>query len=811
MADQQQLDNQQRFNELLQETLFLQRDYAEAAKEAAKKVFDNNFQVAETYRSFKNLAQVTKDVSIVYDDILKGEKSFQNIQKDIVKRELVKKSFLIEQQQALTKIINGKVKEKEVQNLINQASQGHAGISDVLLQLGRDLNDEERTLFDLYVEQNKILEEQNKEYEDIKKRAKLINKEFGILGNATEGIDKILKKSGFSNLSEKLGLSDAVKKTREFTANITKGGTVPAKTVDKFKIAGNLAKNVGGNLLKSLGPIPLIVTLIVKGIQFLVKSMFAASQQVAEFQRNLGLSYEQANQMRDSFYDISKQAGNLANVQEGNIILQKDLIETQKIFNESLGIATDLSTKQNKEFVAQLTNINKFYKLSQSEVKGLNTLYVEGNQEIDEIKDNIFGTVGALALENKEAIDIKKVFKEILTTNSSIKLASKGNVEELATAVFQAQRLGLSLNDVMSKTSGILDFESSIASELQTELLIGKNINLEKLRYARLTRDSAGITKELNKIIETMPESIFKNQIALDSFAQTIGLSADELADAKIQLDTLKKFQKDLGLLSNEKNKKLTEELYLQGKLTKASYDRIMSDKATTADYYAFAKAQGQDLSEIISNELTTRFEAQSAQEKFNDVLNQAKETFASFVNSGVLDKFVNIISSIVNHLSSGGSIFGIGEAIRNQGLKDEITNVLEENNNDYDKTMSQLYQKRQENWDMLRNNSLSREERVKIREEHQRNRQLIKYLEDNPSITSNEQPAEDFIIRPGQPIQKFRKDDVVIGGTNLGGDNTKTLALLERLVNAVERGGTVTLDGQKVGEALVLSSYKIQ
>ena len=29
---------------------------------------------------------------------------------------------------------------------------------------------------------------------------------------------------------------------------------------------------------------------------------------------------------------------------------------------------------------------------------------------------------------------------------------------------------------------------------------------------------------------------------------------------------------------------------------------------------------------------------------------------------------------------------------------------------------------------------------------------------------------AADFISRPGQPIQKFRKDDIIVGGTNLGG-----------------------------------------
>jgi hypothetical protein len=68
---------------------------------------------------------------------------------------------------------------------------------------------------------------------------------------------------------------------------------------------------------------------------------------------------------------------------------------------------------------------------------------------------------------------------------------------------------------------------------------------------------------------------------------------------------------------------------------------------------------------------------------------------------------------------------------------------------------------------------------------------------------------AEDFILQDGK-MTKFRKDDVIIGGTNLGGGDPKIAQLLERLVNAVERGGAVYLDGNKVGKALTLSGYRM-
>jgi hypothetical protein len=62
-----------------------------------------------------------------------------------------------------------------------------------------------------------------------------------------------------------------------------------------------------------------------------------------------------------------------------------------------------------------------------------------------------------------------------------------------------------------------------------------------------------------------------------------------------------------------------------------------------------------------------------------------------------------------------------------------------------------------------------------------------------------------------GGKIQKFRKDDIIAGGTSLTGSDPKMIQLLTRLVAATEKGGVVMLDGQKVGTALNVASYRMQ
>jgi hypothetical protein len=80
---------------------------------------------------------------------------------------------------------------------------------------------------------------------------------------------------------------------------------------------------------------------------------------------------------------------------------------------------------------------------------------------------------------------------------------------------------------------------------------------------------------------------------------------------------------------------------------------------------------------------------------------------------------------------------------------------------------------------------------------------------------------AQDFILRPGQKPLKFRKDDVVIGGTNIEGNrssNTDNGALLKEfqemkqiLTAILNKEGTITLNGTKMGTAMAVGSYKIQ
>ena len=88
----------------------------------------------------------------------------------------------------------------------------------------------------------------------------------------------------------------------------------------------------------------------------------------------------------------------------------------------------------------------------------------------------------------------------------------------------------MNLQQVENIANSILDFESSIQNELEAELLLGKQINLEKAREAALNNDLATLASEVAKQAGTAAEFGEMNRIQQDALAKSVGMSRDDLA-----------------------------------------------------------------------------------------------------------------------------------------------------------------------------------------------------------------------------------------------------------------------------------------
>jgi hypothetical protein len=736
--------------ETFDELIFSARDFSNEVAKSAKDVFQNSVQASEQAKSFKTLASLSRDFASQIADISDGTKSISDLNKLLVKQEEAKKKFNIEYRQALSQ---AGISQEKIRSIIDDQVSIYDTLNDEL----DNLTEDQLTLLNYYEEQTQILIDQEKVLGQIEGRANNIEDAFGGVGKVAEGTESVLNKIGASKLTERLGISDAITKSRQFAANLTKGQEGPismgTKIGNQFKVLGNLAGNIGGNLIKSLGPVPLILGGIVKLAQFFVESMFAASVQVAEFQRDMGLTAKDAEDLRQRTYDISQNASILADTQGKVLILQKQIVEAQKEANAALGTQIDFTQElgqKGQKLLVQTSILKDNFGLSSESIGEVTKESLRTGKSVENITKKTFGTIAAVGLEKKILLDVNKVLEEASSIQGNLRLSFKGSTTELAKGVAQAKLMGLTLKQNESIARNLLNFEDSIAAEMEAELLTGMNINLEKARQAALNGDLVAVGKEINNQGITYNKLQGMNLIQRDAIAKSLGLTTDELAD------TLKKQQEynalqaralSTGVRINDIEKKSLKEIFEENKKIGRSEEEVI-------------KALGE--------ELYQRKQAEDAQTKFNKALDQAKESFARLAESGTIDKFVTILTKFISTWQS-------------EGLWDALT--ADYGSEDKKATSTAVV------------NAVNKQE-----------------IERDEIVTSRMGGLDDFIMRPGQPTQRFNKDDIVIGGTNLlGGGNGEVVSLLKELITAVNSGGDVYLDGTKVGTAMSVSTYKVQ
>ena len=88
-----------------------------------------------------------------------------------------------------------------------------------------------------------------------------------------------------------------------------------------------------------------------------------------------------------------------------------------------------------------------------------------------------------------EALTEKQIFGEIAKTSKTIQVSLAANPLAIGKAIIAAKQFGAELADIDTIAGSLLNFEQSISSELEAELLTGKQLNLERARLLALNNE----------------------------------------------------------------------------------------------------------------------------------------------------------------------------------------------------------------------------------------------------------------------------------------------------------------------------------
>ena len=725
-------------------------------KEGLKEVNDYlglmDIASSELVSSFKSITdEVTKGKS-TYNDSLKSLNSLTSIS-----------SKLRDSQEGITKLsskqlssLNSKVKVEQENLKVNQkilqekVDQKTASEKEkgLLININGLLNDKDSTLESISAKTEKEAKERKK-----------IEKSLGVTGGILRGIGKIPI------------LGDIVDTTQALDAADKAGGGV--------KGFGAAMKDLGKQSLKGITNSS---NLLLGSLTFMAKTIMDIDKGAGAFAKDMNMTYSEAVAVREEMTSMAVSSGDVS-------LSANKLLQTTSQIAGALGTNAKLNEKDLKT-MTKLTNQAGF---TADELMNIQKLSLANGKSLEANTKEILGGAKEYARRNKIAVNEKTILKEVNNMSASLKLSLGGSGDAMARAAVQAKKFGINLQQAESMAAGLLDFESSIQDELEAELLTGKNLNLERARGLALNGDASAAAAEMLQQIGSSAEFTSMNVIQQEKMANAVNMTREELAASLIEREAL-------------------------NKIGKSSVEEAQKEYATLRETMSAEEAR----KELGDDALANQFEQQSNAERFAQSMERVKEIFVSIVD-GPLGSMMSGIADILSNTVAAKIVFGAIAGIIGIKMVAGIGKMV----GGLGKALALAQAKAAAA--LVENSAITFGVGALLAVGAAAVGIGALYAATRPKKTN----VDDGIIDPKGGIVmssekgtiQLNKNDSVVAGTNLFGNNqsqggggggasvnmAQTNALLQQLINIVQAGGPVTLDGQKVGEALKLGSFQTQ
>ena len=303
-----------------------------------------------------------------------------------------------------------------------------------------------------------------------------------------------------------------------------KGMGTGAGAASKIKGAGGI-----GGLQKALKPIsPLL-----KGLKALAPALkkllgplailmeiAALDSQTADMAKNVNMTYKEAQKLRAEMQSVANASGE-------NFVTGKKLVESFVELNKELGTS---GTKIDGELLTTMTELREMAGFTNEEMTGLAKLALTTDDNMQDITGEFKASAKAAGIQNGVMVNTKTLSKDLSKLSAATTLSLGKNPALLGEALAVTKALGMEMAQLEGIASGLMNFEESIKNELEAELLLGKNINLEKARQAALNNDLATLAQEIAEQAGTSAEFAEMNRIQQDALAKSVGMSREELA-----------------------------------------------------------------------------------------------------------------------------------------------------------------------------------------------------------------------------------------------------------------------------------------
>jgi hypothetical protein len=536
-------------------------------------------------------------------------------------------------------------------------------------------------------------------------------------------------------------------------------------------------KALGPVLKKALGPVGLILELVDA-----FKMLDKASGDVA---KNFGVSVKEGRSLVVESNAAARASGDL-------LVSTGDVVAAQISLNKLMGTAVKFSG----EFAAEFASIKERTGLSEKAMGKFATKALLAGTSIKDQLLKVEAVTQEMNAQNGITLNGKEIQEGLAKISNANALSQKNNTKELTKQVFQAKLLGLEQSKVNDIAGGLLDFESSIQSEMEAELLTGKQLNLEKARTAALNNDMATVAAELGKQGITAANFGEMNRIQQEATAKAMGMTRDEMGDMLMNQEKLSSLQSKFG----DEVKSISD--------VQEQYNQALKDGTLTEELKAKLAEEG----------LLAQFESATAQDKLNAAMEKMQDLFVGLVTPlmPLIDTIMKLLDPVFAILDPIFKLIGVlsdllitllmpainGIVTMFSGLEQIITSAI---NLDFSGMLDGLKTVGKGLIDFILApldgiiNLANKIPGVNIPSASGKVQEIIG-LAEGGIVTK---PTMAMIGEGGEseaviPLSKMG---------SMGGNNKEIVTLLKELIVEVRNGGDVFIDGNKVGKSLALAT----
>ena len=721
-------------------------DLFERVKSISSELKGQRTPLTDIRSAFRN---ITSDAQKLRNDEAEIEKLNSKQLKNLEKRVRKNRDIISEESKRLMNSNDLTALQKNEMGVIKETADQYGDVKDLtqkqkeevieMIQASYAFSDEQKAILSNYYDQDNILD-------------KIVDKTAERL-KFEKKIDSQVR--GFTALSD---LANAIPGLSQFSGPFKDAENAARKVAEKSGSTFDIMKAGGAALAKAFGPLTILLTTFT----FLKNVTFGVSKDLTEIQKSMGISKEEARDFRDQIVEVKSNTKDV-------VVNTHALLDAQKQLSTTFGVTRGFTKQQ---LVDQI-KLTKRVGLQADSAANIQRLSALSGQSTENSLENIVKQTAALSQQSGIYLDDREILQEISEVNGQIAATLGNNPGRIAAAVVQVRRLGLSLEQARTISSSLLDFQSSIESELEAELLTGKELNLERARALALQGDFAGAAAETAKQVGTLSEFSSMNVLAQQAIAEASGMTVDELADSLAYTENLNK-------IGQQEKQNILDKI------------NFLKEQGRVQEANDLAKSLGSKEQRLAAlNQI-------DASTKFNASLERAKSLFADMFagSEGIGTSIVNVLSSLVTMKPLLVGMAALYTLISVRAMTMAVANIF---------SSAAL--------------SGSKMGLVGMGLGLVAAGAFVAAM--NSSMSGPVTPMKDGIIAPdgGMVVSgekgsiQLNKDDSIIAGTNLGGGggegNKELLMEIKALRAAVEKGGNVYMDGNKVGQALVLSSYQ--